>query len=133
MDRASSRKPTPSPRSINPHICQIYDVGPDYLVMEYVEGKPLHGPMRIEEATRLALQIAGALEEAHAKGILHRDLKPGNILLTHKGSAKLLDFGLAKLITEADPDATKTLDGTVMGTAAYMAPEQAEGKKMNLG
>jgi serine/threonine-protein kinase len=115
----------------HPHICQIYDVGPDYLVMEYVEGKPLHGPMPVEAAVKLALQIAGALEEAHAKGILHRDLKPGNILLTHKGSAKLLDFGLAKLITDADPDATKTLGGAVMGTPAYMAPEQAEGKTLD--
>src|SRR4029077_1860074 len=112
----------------HPHICQIYDIGPDYLVMEYVEGRPLHGPIRVEEAVRLALQIAGALEEAHARGILHRDLKPANILVTQKGAAKLLDFGLAKLMTDSDPDATKTIEGTVLGTTAYMAPEQAEGK-----
>jgi eukaryotic-like serine/threonine-protein kinase len=115
----------------HPHICQIYDVGPDYLVMEYVEGKPLSGPLRLEEAVRLALQIAGALEEAHGRGVLHRDLKPANVLVTVKGSAKLLDFGLAKLTTESDSDATQTIEGTVLGTAAYMAPEQAEGKLLD--
>src|ERR1700687_659750 len=76
----------------HPNICQIHDIGPDYLVMEYVEGKPLSGPLRGEEAVKLAVQIAGALEEAHGRGILHRDLKPANILVTGKGSAKLLDF-----------------------------------------
>ncbi len=115
----------------HPHICQIYDVGPDYLVMEYVEGKPLHGPLPVEEAVKLALQVAGALEEAHARGILHRDLKPANILVTQKGTAKLLDFGLAKLMTDSDSDATQTIEGTILGTAAYMAPEQAEGKALD--
>ena len=84
----------------HPNICQIYDIGPDYLVMEYVEGKPLSGPVRVEEALKLAVQIASAMEEAHSKGILHRDLKPANILVTGKGSTKVLDFGLAKLATE---------------------------------
>jgi eukaryotic-like serine/threonine-protein kinase len=107
----------------HPNICQIHDIGPDYLVMEYVEGKPLSGPLRVEEALKLAVQIASAMEEAHSKGILHRDLKPANILVTPKGSAKLLDFGLAKLMTEAGADATQTIEGTVLGTAAYMAPE----------
>ena len=111
------------------NICQIYDVGPDYLVMEYVEGKPLSGPLRVEEALRLAVQIATAMEEAHSKGILHRDLKPANILVTNNGSAKLLDFGLAKLLK--DPDATHTIEGTILGTAAYMSPEQAEGKALD--
>ena len=109
----------------HPNICQIYDVGPDYLVMEYIDGKPLSGPVADEEAVRLALQVAGALEEAHGKKILHRDLKPGNILVTVKGAAKVLDFGLAKFM--ADSDATNTMDGTVLGTAAYMSPEQAQG------
>jgi len=115
----------------HPHICQIYDVGPDYLVMEYVEGKPLCGPLRVEEAVKLALQIAGALEDAHSRGLLHRDLKPGNILVTAKGAAKLLDFGLAKLMTDSDSEATKTIEGAVMGTAAYMSPEQAQGKSLD--
>ena len=89
----------------HPHICQIYDVGPDYLVLEYIEGQPLQGPLRAEEAVRLAIQIAGALEAAHARGILHRDLKPANIMVTGGGAAKLLDFGLAKLMdTDADVD-----------------------------
>ena len=109
----------------HPNICQIYDVGPDYLVMEYIDGKPLSGPLADDEAVRLALQIAGALEEAHGKKILHRDLKPGNILVTVKGAAKVLDFGLAKFM--ADSDATNTIEGTVLGTAAYMSPEQAQG------
>jgi TolB-like protein/predicted Ser/Thr protein kinase len=115
----------------HPHICQIYDVGPDYLVMEYVEGRPLNGPLHVEEAVKLALQIASALEEAHGRGILHRDLKPANILVTPKGSAKLLDFGLAKLTTEADSDLTRTIEGAILGTVAYMAPEQAEGKPLD--
>src|SRR6266705_1637556 len=74
----------------HPHICQLYDVGADYLVMEYVEGTPLKCLLPAEEAIRLAIQIASALEEAHGKGIIHRDLKPGNILITQKGETKLL-------------------------------------------
>jgi TolB-like protein len=110
----------------HPHICQIYDVGPDYLVLEYVEGAPIQGPMDEADAVRAALQIAGALEAAHAKGILHRDLKPGNILMTAAG-AKLLDFGLAKLVS--DDEATLTIG--VSGTPLYMSPEQAEGKTLD--
>ncbi len=114
----------------HPNICQIYDVGPDYLVLEYIEGKPLvskdnPGSTNVDDAIKIALQIAAALEEAHGHGITHRDLKPDNILKTRTG-VKVLDFGLAKL--SADSDATKTVEGTVMGTAAYMSPEQAEGK-----
>jgi serine/threonine-protein kinase len=113
----------------HPHICQIYDVGPDYLVMEYVEGAPVKGPMPLENAVRVALQVASALEAAHAKGIIHRDLKPANILESAAG-AKLLDFGLAKR-TESEPDATQTIEGTVAGTAAYMSPEQARGEPLD--
>jgi TolB-like protein/predicted Ser/Thr protein kinase len=111
----------------HPHICQIYDVGPDYLVMEYIDGIPLAGPKVADEVVRLAIQIAEAIEEAHARGILHRDLKPGNILVTTKGSVKLLDFGLAKLLSSDESAASLTADGSVMGTPAYMSPEQARG------
>src|SRR5689334_11351157 len=69
----------------HPHICSLYDVGPDYLVMEYVEGKPLTGPLPLQQALALAGQILDALDEAHRKGIIHRDLKPGNILLGKTG------------------------------------------------
>ena len=111
----------------HPHICQIYDVGPDYLVLEYVEGRPLKGPLPIDETVRLAIQIASALEEAHSRGILHRDLKPDNIMLTTAGAAKLLDFGLAKMDDPAPAgDAFSTLTvgltkpGAVVGTLAYV-------------
>ena len=114
----------------HPNICQIYDIGPDYLVLEYIEGKPLHGPFAPEEAVSLAVQIAAALEAAHAKGILHRDLKPGNVLLTPNGP-KLLDFGLAKLTADGGSEATQTIEGTVLGTAAYMSPEQAQGQPLD--
>ena len=80
----------------HPHICQLYDVGSDYLVMEYVEGEILKGPVPMAEALRLAGQIAVALAAAHQKGIVHRDLKPANVLVNESG-AKLLDFGLAQM------------------------------------
>ena len=115
----------------HPHICQIYDVGPDYLVLEYVNGRPLRGPLAADAAVRLARQVANALEAAHAKGILHRDLKPSNVLVTEDGTAKLLDFGVAKLVS-TDRDATRTQDGTVVGTAAYMSPEQAQGQPIDV-
>src|SRR5206468_3968435 len=116
----------------HPHICQLYDVGPDYLVMEYVEGTPPQCPLPTDKAVQLAIQIASALEEAHGRGIIHRDLKPANILVTASGMAKLLDFGLAKLVTAADSDVTcNTMEGAVMGTAAYLSPEQAEGKPLD--
>jgi len=113
----------------HPHICQIHDIGPDYLVLEYIEGAPICGPQPPEEAVRLAIQIATALDAAHRKGVVHRDLKPANIMVTPEGSVKLLDFGLAKHVTDSDD--TRTIEGTVMGTAAYMAPEQAEGKPLD--
>src|SRR6266850_657922 len=83
----------------HPHICTLYDVGPNYLVMEYILGSPLTGPFAPGETHRLALQICDALEAAHENGIVHRDLKPANILVTKSG-VKLLDFGLAKITWE---------------------------------
>ena len=114
----------------HPNICVLHDVGPDYLVMEYLEGRPLEGPLPPDEAIPIAIQIAGAVEAAHGKGILHRDLKPANVVITATG-AKLLDFGLARVMTSSHADAETTLVGTVMGTAAYMSPEQARGKTLD--
>ena len=117
----------------HPHICQIYDVGPDYLVLEYLQGEPLGAPVTRDEAVRLASQIADALHAAHERGILHRDLKPANVMVVRQGGtphAKLLDFGVARLTSE-DPDATRTVVGEVMGTPAYMSPEQAAAKPLD--
>jgi len=116
----------------HPHICALYDVGDSYLVMEYVEGAPLHGPVPVAEAVRLASQIVEALATAHAKGIIHRDLKPANVLVTPSG-VKLLDFGLAKFDHSLGVFADATLTqqtgvGAVVGTASYMSPEQAQGR-----
>jgi eukaryotic-like serine/threonine-protein kinase len=117
----------------HPHICTLHDVGADYLVMEYVEGAALRGPIPARETVRLAMQIADALDAAHHKGIIHRDLKPGNILVSANG-IKLLDFGLAKLAPASTAEAdtvTQTLAGAILGTVAYMSPEQAEGKPVD--
>src|ERR1700736_3061027 len=78
----------------HPNICQLYDVGPNYLVMELVEGVEPKGPLPLDEALRIVRQIADALEAAHEKNIVHRDLKPGNIKITRDGVVKVLDFGL---------------------------------------
>src|SRR6267154_1254819 len=123
----------------HPHICQIYDVGPNYLVMEYIEGESPKGPLPLDAALRIAHQIADALEAAHERGITHRDLKPANIMITPAGVVKVLDFGLAAVTqpsaaSEGDPSKSATLTmratqaGMIMGTAAYMSPEQASGK-----
>ncbi len=115
----------------HPNICQVYDVGADYLVLEYLEGQPVRGPMPADEALRLARQIAGALLAAHERGILHRDLKPANIIVTAGGTAKLLDFGVAKVL-KASPDATVTREGALVGSPAYMSPEQIEGQPLDV-
>src|SRR6266436_820282 len=106
----------------HPHICQLYDVGPNYLVMEYVEGTPLKGPLPLERAVEYAGQILDALDAAHKKGITHRDLKPANILVTKQG-IKLLDFGLAKHsapLKEMDLTRALTNKGQIVGTLQYM-------------
>ena len=133
----------------HPNICALYDIGHedgvDYLVMEFIDGETLgerlsQGPMPLEDSLRYGVEIADALEKAHRQGIVHRDIKPGNIMLTASG-AKLLDFGLAKADGGLDGDADLTVSptvskplttaGTVLGTYQYMAPEQLEGKEVD--
>jgi eukaryotic-like serine/threonine-protein kinase len=122
------------------NVCTLFDVGPNYLVMELIEGPTLaeriaRGPLPLEEALRIARQIADALEAAHEKGIVHRDLKPANVKIRPDGSVKVLDFGLAKSSEEAEltPDSPTMMSvpGMILGTAGYMAPEQARGQKVD--
>jgi Tol biopolymer transport system component/predicted Ser/Thr protein kinase len=126
------------------NVCTLYDVGSNYLVMELVEGPTLadrikQGPIPLEESLEIARQIADALEAAHEKGIVHRDLKPGNIKLRPDGTVKVLDFGLAKveeaaamsLETSPTLSVAQTAAGVLLGTAAYMSPEQARGKPVD--
>ncbi|MCL4842648.1 MAG: tetratricopeptide repeat protein [Bryobacteraceae bacterium] len=116
----------------HPHIATLYDIGPDYLVMEHVDGQPLKGPMSAADVCKLGRQMAAALAAAHARRIIHRDLKPANILVTPMG-VKLLDFGLARQ-TSPEPDAEgvtieQTQQGLVSGTPQFMSPEQARGQE----
>ena len=111
-------------------ICTLHDVGPNYLVMEYIEGTPLTGPLPLAQALKYAIQICNALDAAHMKGIVHRDLKPGNILVTKTG-VKLLDFGLAKVAqhkpaSEATLTMALTGKNEIVGTLYYMSPEQLQ-------
>jgi Tol biopolymer transport system component/predicted Ser/Thr protein kinase len=134
----------------HPHICTLYDTGhqddADFLVMEYLEGETLaqrlqKSSLPLEQVLQYAIEISDALDKAHRKGVTHRDLKPGNIMLTKAGT-KLLDFGLAKLKQEAAPANAQltelptakdplTAQGTILGTMQYMAPEQVEGKEVD--
>ena len=121
----------------SPHICQLYDVGPNYLVMEFVDGTPLGRADSAERLLDIASQIAEGLTAAHAAGIVHRDLKPANILITPGGRVKILDFGLAtavpKTSTASDVTAAAVLThaGMTVGTAAYMSPEPARGHSVD--
>ncbi|HEY6989275.1 MAG TPA: protein kinase, partial [Bryobacteraceae bacterium] len=115
----------------HPNICQIYDVGPNYIVMELIDGTTLKGPLAPEKAVEYACQILDALAAAHAKAIVHGDLKPANILVTARG-IKLLDFGLAKEISaprNTDATVSLTQEAQITGTLEYMAPEQLQGRE----
>ena len=133
----------------HPHICTLFDIGhqdgTDYLVMEYLEGETLaerlkKGPLPMEQVLQYAIEISDALDKAHRNGITHRDLKPGNIVLTKSGT-KLLDFGLAKLRQDSKPatpftelatiQGGETAEGTILGTLLYMAPEQVEARPVD--
>lgn len=131
----------------HPNIVIIHDInqenGVDYMVMEYIAGKTLDAAiprqgMRLSEALKVAIPIADGLAKAHSAGIIHRDVKPSNIMIADDGRVKILDFGLAKLteVVSEPGDATRTQrdeteDGSILGTISYMSPEQAEGKKLD--
>ncbi|MFN0172854.1 MAG: protein kinase domain-containing protein [Bryobacteraceae bacterium] len=138
----------------HPHICTLYDIGEHegrpFLVMELLEGQSLkqriaQGPLTVAEVLELGIQIADALGAAHDKGIVHRDIKPGNLFVTARGQAKVLDFGIAKLLSEppraaesegagasgAGWETTATERGRAVGTVAYMSPEQARGEEVD--
>jgi eukaryotic-like serine/threonine-protein kinase len=130
----------------HPNICAVYAVGRDagrtFIAMQWVEGEPLsahikRGPLGLPDALRLTIQVAEALREAHAHGVVHRDLKPGNVMIDARGDAKLLDFGLATLredpvaASEGETRSRLTAPGAIAGTLSYMSPEQARGAPLD--
>src|SRR5262245_27239464 len=123
----------------HPNIAGIHGIedsqGVPYLVLEFVDGETLAqrlagGPIAVRSAIEIATQIASAIAAAHDRGVIHRDLKPANVMVSSTGAVKVLDFGIAK-DQDARPDATASIAGTIVGTAAYMSPEQARGKTVD--
>ena len=129
----------------HPNICAIHEIGEDqghsFIVMQYVEGETLElrmtrRPLDLSESLSIAAQVADALAEAHAHGVIHRDIKPANIIITPRGQAKVLDFGLARVVVEAvesevETQILLTTPGTVLGTVPYMSPEQVKGESLD--
>ena len=130
----------------HPHICTIYDIGEDkgihYIAMELLQGQTLkhfieNRRLKVDEVLDLGIQIADALEAAHTAGVVHRDIKPANIFVTARGQVKVLDFGLAKLVSSRRPDGDTmtehhlTSPGITVGTVAYMSPEQVRGEELD--
>ena len=130
----------------HPGICTVFDIGDDdgspFIVMEALKGETLRdrikrAPITVSEVLDLAIQLADALEAAHSQGIVHRDIKPGNIFIGEKNRVKILDFGLAKLIQPTNATATMSADdqltvpGSTLGTVSYMSPEQARGEEVD--
>ena len=123
----------------HPNIAAVYGMEGNALVMEYIPGETLRGPLPLDDVMKIARQIANALEAAHEKGIVHRDLKPANVKLTPEGTVKVLDFGLAKALAGGPPAASEspvltadsTQTGVILGTPSYMSPEHAKGKPVD--